>query len=364
MISATTPLLGFSGEISWSLGQISLMVSLGDGQHSTSTTMNFMVVRSPSPYNGISGRPGLRKIQAVLSTTHGMLKYPVEGKIVTIRSNTIIPAESRMVAGAPNRPPPQEPTAMEGIKVAIHLEYKYMTCVPRSIVEHHLNIREGCQPIRQKRRGQALDMNKEIQEEVTKLVEAEIIREVHYHDWLSNLVMNAGTTYQRLVDKAFEKQIGRNLEVYVDDLVIKIHTEHEILRDIKETFHNLRRINMKLNLKNAHSVRKRGAFPEATVRGKVTTLLQDPKKVHEKIDFQWTPEAERAFQGMKQCIAELPMVTAPRPKEELIMYLCAAREAVSAVLLVERDSQQIPVYFVSRALQAPEINYNLVENWS
>ncbi|GKB80173.1 hypothetical protein Tco_0947068, partial [Tanacetum coccineum] len=63
------------------------------------------------------------------------------------------------------------------------------------------------------------------------------------------------------------------------------------------------------------------------VRGKVTTLLQDPKKVHEKIDFQWTPEAERAFQGMKQCIAELPMVTAPRPKEELIMYLCAAREA-------------------------------------
>ncbi|GKF94942.1 hypothetical protein Tco_0284642, partial [Tanacetum coccineum] len=42
-----------------------------------------------------------------------------------------------------------------------------------------------------------------------------------------------------------------------------------------------------------------------------------------------TLEAERAFQGMNQCIAELLMVTAPRPREELIMYLCAAREAVS-----------------------------------
>ncbi|GKB21317.1 reverse transcriptase domain-containing protein [Tanacetum coccineum] len=64
---------------------------------------------------------------------------------------------------------------------------------------------------------------------------------------------------------------------------------------------------------------------------------------------------------MKKCIAELPMVTVPKPKEELIMYLCAAREAISAVLLTERDSRQIPIYFVSRALQAPEITYNSIE---
>ncbi|GKB65476.1 reverse transcriptase domain-containing protein [Tanacetum coccineum] len=74
-----------------------------------------------------------------------------------------------------------------------------------------------------------------------------------------------------------------------------------------------------------------------------------------------TPESEKAFQAMKQCITELPMVTAPKPKEELIIYLCAAREAISAVLLTERDSQQMPVYFVSRALQAPKVNYSSME---
>ncbi|GJZ75120.1 hypothetical protein Tco_0639585 [Tanacetum coccineum] len=99
------------------------MVTLGDEEHSASALMNFMVVRSPSPYNGIIGRPGFRKIQAVPSTTHGMLKFSMEGGIATIRSTTIVPAECRMVAEAQNAPPPREPAAAEGIKVAIHPEY-------------------------------------------------------------------------------------------------------------------------------------------------------------------------------------------------------------------------------------------------
>nr|GEV67623.1 reverse transcriptase domain-containing protein [Tanacetum cinerariifolium] len=47
---------------------------------------------------------------------------------------------------------------------------------------------------------------------------------------------NASATYQRLVDNAFDIQIGRNIEVYIDDLVIKSHTEAKMLRDIGETF--------------------------------------------------------------------------------------------------------------------------------
>nr|GEV39984.1 transposon Ty3-I Gag-Pol polyprotein [Tanacetum cinerariifolium] len=47
---------------------------------------------------------------------------------------------------------------------------------------------------------------------------------------------NAGATYQRLVDKVFHDQIGRNLEAYVDDMVIKITFKEEMLAEIKETF--------------------------------------------------------------------------------------------------------------------------------
>ncbi|GJX32236.1 reverse transcriptase domain-containing protein [Tanacetum coccineum] len=59
MIPATTSLVGFSGEIKWPLGQITLLVKIGDDEHSMSTWMDFMIVRSTPPYNGIIGRPGL-----------------------------------------------------------------------------------------------------------------------------------------------------------------------------------------------------------------------------------------------------------------------------------------------------------------
>ncbi|GJR08447.1 reverse transcriptase domain-containing protein [Tanacetum coccineum] len=72
---------------------------------------------------------------------------------------------------------------------------------------------------------------------------------------------NAGATYQRLVDNAFEGQVGRNLEVYVDDLVIKSHTEDELVRDIVETFRALRKINMKLNPKKCSYQVSRSHYP-------------------------------------------------------------------------------------------------------
>jgi hypothetical protein len=58
---------------------------------------------------------------------------------------------------------------------------------------------------------------------------------------------NAGATYQRLMDKTFKEHIGKNLEVYVDDLVIKSNHENKMLADIAETFTTLRKYNIKLH---------------------------------------------------------------------------------------------------------------------
>ncbi|GJZ29259.1 reverse transcriptase domain-containing protein [Tanacetum coccineum] len=191
---------------------------------------------------------------------------------------------------------------------------------------------------------------------------------------------NVGSTYQRLVDKAFQRQIGRNLEVYVDDLVIKSHTEEEIIRDITKTFKTLRQINMKLNPKKCTFGMQEGMFLEASetvqkLNRKLASLnrflsksaekslpfFKTLKKCTKKSDFQWTPEAEEAFKQMKKLIAELPTLTAPREHEELIIYLAAAKEAISAVLMTDREGRQIPVYFVSRTLRGPEINYTPME---
>nr|GEW60629.1 reverse transcriptase domain-containing protein [Tanacetum cinerariifolium] len=340
MVPATTSLTGFSGETIWPMGQLRLLVKIGDEDHSTRAWMNFMIIRLLSPYNGIIGRPGIKEIQAVPSTAYEMLKFSVDGGIVTIRSTILIPVDCATVITS-SEVPKETGVRHTNFQVGLHPNFSDqevaiggtlsakgrtelcsllkenldiftwqpsdMTGVPRSVAEHQLNIREGYSPVRQKKRGQASERTKAIQTEhdgswrmcvdFTGLNKAcprdcypllEIDWKVEslcgypfkcfldaykgYHQIqlagsdeekttfhtgqgvycytkMPFGLKNAGATYQWLVDKAFDSQIGRNIEVYVDDLVVKSHTEAEMLRDIGETFRTLRKINMKLNPK-------------------------------------------------------------------------------------------------------------------
>ncbi|GJU35155.1 reverse transcriptase domain-containing protein [Tanacetum coccineum] len=103
MVLARTSLTDFSGETIWPLGQLRLLVTIRDADHCTIAWMDFMIVRSILPYNSIIGRPGIKEIQAVLSTAHGMLKFPADGGIVTIRSTILIPVECATVITSPNK---------------------------------------------------------------------------------------------------------------------------------------------------------------------------------------------------------------------------------------------------------------------
>nr|GFA66008.1 reverse transcriptase domain-containing protein [Tanacetum cinerariifolium] len=203
LIPATTPLIGFSGEIIWLIGL------------------------------------GVRKLQAVPSTTHGMLKIPVERGVITLKRSKLVLLEYTMVFGPGETSSAVKPITEERVKVAINPEYPKqmvmigsthteggrnklrrllqrnleifawkpadMTGVLRHIVKHRLIVREGCSPVRQKKRGQADDRNQAIQEEARKLVEAGIMREVHYHDWLSNLVMVKKMTAVRGSEEVFKQ---------------------------------------------------------------------------------------------------------------------------------------------------------------
>ncbi|GJS65093.1 reverse transcriptase domain-containing protein [Tanacetum coccineum] len=90
-------------------------------------------------------------------------------------------------------------------------------------------------------------------------------------------------TYQRLVDTAFQSQIGRNLEVYVDDMVIKRNDERMIIADITETFDNLWRINMKLNLKKCSFRVEEGKFLGYMVT--YEGIRANPKKTKAIVDI-------------------------------------------------------------------------------
>ena len=58
---------------------------------------------------------------------------------------------------------------------------------------------------------------------------------------------NASAIYQRLMNKLFAHQIGRNVEVYVDDMLVKSQRDDNHFGDLRETFETLHSYNMKLN---------------------------------------------------------------------------------------------------------------------
>ncbi|GJY82827.1 reverse transcriptase domain-containing protein [Tanacetum coccineum] len=116
---------------------------------------------------------------------------------------------------------------------------------------------------------------------------------------------NAGAMYQRLVDKAFDSQVGRNIEVYVDDLVIKSYTETEMLRDIEETFRTLRKINMKLNLKKCTFGAVEGMFLGYTITPEGIKPCSDKTKAVLQLP---SPRTIKKVQSLKGKLAKrLPL---------------------------------------------------------
>nr|GFB02931.1 reverse transcriptase domain-containing protein [Tanacetum cinerariifolium] len=127
-----------------------------------------------------------KKIQAVPSTTHRMLKFQADRGIVTIRSTILIPTECATVITSSKKTPKEAGVRHESFKVALHSNFpdqevaiggtlsakgrtelcsllkenldifawqsSDMIRVPRSVAEHRLNIREGYSPVRHKKR--------------------------------------------------------------------------------------------------------------------------------------------------------------------------------------------------------------------
>ncbi|XP_072069454.1 uncharacterized protein [Arachis hypogaea] len=213
---------------------------------------------------------------------------------------------------------------------------------------------------------------------------------------------NAGATYQRLMDKVFHHQIGRNMEIYVDDMVAKTKREKSHCEDLKEIFGQLRNYNMRLNPEKCAFGVKGGKFLGfmLTSRGieanpeKCSAILnmESPKTIKEvqqlagrvaalsrflpaassrayhlfqtiskNKKFHWTEEGEKAFSELKAILATPPVLQRPEIGDPLYLYLSVSNYAISSALILETGKTQQPVYFVSRVMQPTEQRYPKIE---
>ncbi|CAA0830866.1 Uncharacterized mitochondrial protein AtMg00860, partial [Striga hermonthica] len=475
----TTVLYGFNGGEVMPMGEISLPVALGSGELRKVRMVRFVVVGVESSYNIIMGRTSLNAFQAVVSTYHMTIKYPVGENVGEIevqnRKDLEEPIRSRLI------------DLIREFADIFAYTAEELTGISAKVIEHRLNIDLSVRPVKQKRRHHGAEMDKIIEKEVEKLLGAGHIKEIQFPKWLSNTVMvlkaeekwrmcidfrdlnkacpkdlyplpridqlvdstagcellslmdasqgyhqiplaredrkrvsfvtsrgtycyvvmpfglkNAGATYQRLVDKIFKEQLGRNMEVYVDDMLVKNKEELDHVRDLKETFSTLRRYGMKLNpAKCSFGVRsgkflgylvtKRGieVNPEKVraviemklptnvkevqiLAGRIAGLSRFISKVAEKsgplfktlkksAKFQWTEEAQRAFEELRGVLANLPLLAKPVQGEELVLYISIGERVVSSILLREEGVAQFSIYYVSRVMQGAEMRYSEIE---
>ncbi|XP_057760122.1 uncharacterized protein LOC130980459 [Arachis stenosperma] len=213
---------------------------------------------------------------------------------------------------------------------------------------------------------------------------------------------NAGATYQRLMDKVFHHQIGRNIEIYVDDMVAKTMKEKSHCEDLSEIFRQIRAYNMRLNPEKYAFGVKGGKFLGfmLTSRGieanpeKCSAVLNmaSPKTIKEvqqlagriaalsrfipaasnrayhlfqtiskNKKFHWTEEGEKAFSELKAILSAPPVLQRPEIGKPLYLYLSVSNYSISSALVLETGKIQRLVYFISRVMQPTEQRYPKIE---
>ncbi|KAL5542852.1 hypothetical protein UlMin_010562 [Ulmus minor] len=396
-------LYGFTGDSVSSEGVLNLPMELGTHPCQHIQSVNFVVVDCPSSYNAIIGRPTLNAIRAVTSTYHLLVKFPTVGGIGVLKGDQ---QESRDIYEAANRP-----SNVHRVNIIETPGGGVATRPPATIMIGNIEVK-----LNQVRKFDELDPREPSMEqhgepveelEEIPLFEDDLTKTYKIGSSLTgqlptDLINFLRATYQRLVNKMFKQQIGKTMEVYVDDMLVKSLKADEHINNLRESFEVLREYKMKLNpakcafgvtlgkflgfmvnhrgieanpakiqaLLNMESPRKVKEVQSLT--GRVAALNRFISRATDKCqpffralrkgkDFSWTAECEQSFQELKTYLGRPPLLSKPQEGELLILYLAVSKGAVSSALIREEEGVQWPIYYTSKSLLDAETRYPEVE---
>ncbi|XP_071741440.1 uncharacterized protein [Rutidosis leptorrhynchoides] len=229
------PLVGFSGERCWPIGEIDLDFTIGEPPLTRTETIDFVVVRANFPHNILLGRVAMKKIGIIVLTVHQMVKFHTHEGIGTLTStydkdkvilaiketmkdltecileaseedpqvekisvNSMFPVQE--ISIGKNLPTSTKQKLRKLLQANVDLfawENSDMSGIPRTInvqgssfvTEHRLNEHNHLEPVHQKKRNLAPEKDEAACKEVEGLLKAGIIREAKYPSWVANPVM-------------------------------------------------------------------------------------------------------------------------------------------------------------------------------
>ncbi|KAM1990292.1 hypothetical protein ACFX15_031564 [Malus domestica] len=201
----------------------------------------------------------------------------------------------------------------------------------------------------------------------------------------------------------FAKQIGKSMEVYVHDILVKSKHVDQHITNLSETFTILKRYRMRLNPNKCafgvssgkflgFIISQRGieANPEKikaiidmkesvtskdiqSLTGKVAALTRFISKATDRCApffkaikgskkyITWTDEYAEAFKNLKDYMSKAHLLSKPEVGDTFIIYLSISASAVSFILIRKDGNVEWPVYYASKALQDAETRYSNIE---
>ncbi|KAM1758776.1 hypothetical protein ACFX11_007869 [Malus domestica] len=217
---------------------------------------------------------------------------------------------------------------------------------------------------------------------------------------------NVDATYQRAMNTIFHDLIGTIVEVYIDDVVIKSKQRRTHVDDLRQAFLRMRQHNLKMNPAKCAFGVSAGNFlgflvhhsgievdenkaraiisaPPLTTKKQLQSLLGKINflcrfiansagkmkafstllKLKDSDTFAWTDEHQAAFTQIKVSLTTPHVIVPPRRSKPLKLYISAAEESIGCLLAQDNDAgREQAIFYLSRNLNQPEINYSAVEN--
>ncbi|XP_070015779.1 uncharacterized protein [Nicotiana sylvestris] len=208
-------------------------------------------------------------------------------------------------------------------KISVHLEPQ----VKDEIIKHSFP------HVKQKLRKFKTNMSVKIKEEITKQLTAK----------------NVGAVYMRAMTIIFHGMIHREIEVYVDDVIIKSKKQSDHVKDLRKFFQRLRRYNLKLN-------------PAKCAFGVPSEKLLGFVLLKKNVAVKWTDECQEAFDKIKRYLSNPPMLVPPEPGRPLILYLTVLNNSFGCILgqhdITGKKEQEI--YYLSKKFTPNDVKYTLL----
>ena len=214
---------------------------------------------------------------------------------------------------------------------------------------------------------------------------------------------NVGAMYQRMATALLHDMMHNEVEVYVDDMIVKSVTRGGHITNFRKFFERIKKYKLRLNPNKCtfgitigkllgHMVSSRGIEVDLI---KIKAILQMPlPKTEKEIRVflgrfhyisrfiarltttcepifkllkkgepkEWTEDCQKAFEAVKEYLSNLPVLAPPKPGRPLNLYLSIIEDALGSMLAQEdEDKQEHELYYLSKRLKDYETRYTTVE---